>query len=361
MAATLTIGIDARAAAEVPAGRGRVVRELLRALDARGDDCRFILYARRRWEQPLDGRFQWALCEAPDPVWHARVGRVAARQCDVFLATNSYLSPLFTDLPSVLLVYDLAALDASTSPNRRSALVERLTIGASVRRASEIVCISQATRQALLARVPSVAARTRVALLGISTPPSDLDAAAQLQLPAPGFVLAVGTLEPRKNLPRLVSAYAALAPEIKTAHPLVIVGGSGWRTGETLTALRSLGDRCELLGHVPDAELVELYRRCAVFCYPSLQEGFGLPVLEAMAAGAAVVTSNTSSLPEVGGDAVVYVDPVSVAEITSALRGLLADPDERARIGAHARTRAQRFSWDAFAAQTLDALSAARG
>jgi glycosyltransferase involved in cell wall biosynthesis len=357
----LTIGIDARAAAEVPAGRGRVVRELLRALDARADDCRFILYARRRWEHPLGDRFSWALCEAADPVWHARVGRVAGRHCDVFLATNSYLSPLLTDVPSVLLVYDLAALDASTSPNRRSALVERLTIGASVRRAAEIVCISQATRHALLARVPSVAARTRVALLGISAPPSDLDAATRLTLPASGFVLAVGTLEPRKNLPRLVAAYAALAPEVQAAHPLVVVGGSGWRTGETLTALRSLGDRCELLGHVPDAELVELYRRCAVFCYPSLQEGFGLPVLEAMAAGAAVVTSNASSLPEVGGDAVVYVDPLSVAAITSALGGLLADPDERARIGAHARTRAQRFSWDTFAAQTLEALSAARG
>lgn len=361
MSAPLTIGIDARAAAEVPAGRGRVVRELLRALDARADDCRFILYARRRWEQPLDARFKWALCDAPDPVWHARVGRVAARHCDVFLATNSYLSPLLTTVPSVLLVYDLAALDPSTSPNRRSAFVERLTIGPSVRRAAEIICISEATREALLARVPLVATRTRVALLGISSPAADIDAAARARLPEPGFVLAVGTLEPRKNLPRLVSAYAALAPETQATHPLVVVGGSGWRTGETLTALHSLGDRCELLGHVPDADLVELYRRCAVFCYPSLQEGFGLPVLEAMAAGAAVITSNTSSLPEVGGDAVEYVDPSSVAEITSALHRLLDDPRERERLGRDAKTRAKLFSWDAFAARTLEALSAARG
>jgi glycosyltransferase involved in cell wall biosynthesis len=361
MAAALTIGIDARAAAEVPAGRGRVVRELLRALDARADNCRFVLYARRRWEHPLDDRFRWALCEAPDPVWHARVGRVASRHCDVFLATNSYLSPLLTEVPSVLLVYDLAALDVSTSPNRRSAVVERLTIGPSVRHAAEIVCISDATRRALLARFPSVAPRSRVALLGISVPVDGIDAGARTRLPAPGFVLAVGTLEPRKNLPRLVDAYVALAPEIQAAHPLVVVGASGWRTGETLGALRSLGDRCQMLGHIPDAELVELYRRCAVFCYPSLQEGFGLPVLEAMAAGAAVVTSDTSSLPEVGGDAVVYVDPFSVSEITSSLRRLLDDPDERGRLGRRAQARAEQFSWDAFAAETLEALSAARG
>ncbi len=97
----------------------------------------------------------------------------------------------------------------------------------------------------------------------------------------------------------------------------MVVGALGWETGPTLAALRSLGDRCTMLGFVSDAALAELYRRCAVFCYPSLGEGFGLPVLEAMAAGAPVVTSNVSSLPEVGGDAVEYVDPREVASIAA--------------------------------------------
>ncbi|MGH2916599.1 MAG: glycosyltransferase family 4 protein [Solirubrobacteraceae bacterium] len=181
------------------------------------------------------------------------------------------------------------------------------------------------------------------------------------QLPAPGFVLAVGTLEPRKNLPRLVAAYGALPRALQAQHPLVVVGARGWRTGETIAALASLGERCLLLGHVSDAALAELYRRCAVFCYPSLAEGFGLPVLEAMSAGAAVLTSNRSSLPEVGGDAVRYADPESAASIASELERLLESESSRAQLAALARERAATFSWDAFAEAVLRSLTAAAG
>jgi glycosyltransferase involved in cell wall biosynthesis len=169
----------------------------------------------------------------------------------------------------------------------------------------------------------------------------------------------VGTLEPRKNLPRLVDAYASLPDELQAAHPLVVVGAEGWRTGRTVAALDSLGSRCQRLAHVSDAALVELYRRCAVFCYPSLGEGFGLPVLEAMSVGAAVLTSSTSSLPEVGGDSVEYVDPESPQAIADGLRGLLEDPIGRGALGARARVRATGFSWDRFAGQVLAALTAA--
>lgn len=178
-------------------------------------------------------------------------------------------------------------------------------------------------------------------------------------LPAPGFVLAVGTLEPRKNLPRLVEAYSILPHELQAAHPLIVVGAQGWRTGPTLAALRSLGDRCRLLGHVSDAALAELYRRCAVFCYPSLAEGFGLPVLEAMAAGAAVITSDVSSLPEVGGDAVEYVHPTSVASIQAALERLLRSSDRRSELGVRGPERARQFSWDRTARLMLRALEGA--
>ncbi|HXC23846.1 MAG TPA: glycosyltransferase family 1 protein, partial [Solirubrobacteraceae bacterium] len=370
--ASHTIGIDARAASEVPAGRGRVVRELLRELSAREDhNCRYVLYARRAWEdQPLDKRFSWRLIGASEPRWHLLAARRANRECDVFLSTNSYLTPLLLRIPTVTIVYDLTTFEPSMRPNRRSTAIERLTLGPAARRSAALLCISQATANALTSRFPAASDRVLVAPLGVTPAlsaqldpaepdstqidptrpdPTQLDPAESAGLPAPGFVLAVGTLEPRKNLPRLVAAYRALDEPLQRSHPLVVVGALGWETGETLDALRSLGNRCTMLGHVSDAALAELYRRCAIFCYPSLGEGFGLPVLEAMAAGAAVLTSNVSSLPEVGGDAVAYADPVDARDIARALQSLLEDSRRRAELGARARARAGEFTWARFA------------
>lgn len=358
VAPPLTIGIDARAATEVGAGRGRVVRELLRAFAVVPGDHRYVCYARERWQEPLGECFDWRLIDASDPLWHLRVARAAERRCDVFLSTNSYLTVILSRGHSVAIIYDLMAFDSRTGPNRRSAIIERLTLGGAVRRARELVCISQATADALLARFPSAAARVTVAPLGVaptlSAPAADSD-----DLPRPGFVLAVGTLEPRKNLPRLIAGYARLPEAVQAAHPLVVVGASGWRTGETMAALASLGTRCIQLGRVSDEMLAELYRRCAVFCYPSLGEGFGLPVLEAMAAGAAVITSSVSSLPEVGGEAVEYVDPWSVPSIEAGLSRLLESGSRRAELSQRARDRAAQFSWERTASLVLSALERA--
>lgn len=358
-----TIGIDARAASEVPAGRGRVVRELLRALGARAHDDhhRYVLYARSAWtEQPLDERFSWRLIGVRDPWWHVLAARAANRECDVFLSSNSYLTTAFTRVPTVPIVYDMVTFEPTMRPNRRSTVIERLTLGTAVRRSTSLVAISQATAEALGARFPRAIGHTVVAPLGV-TPAlaSTLEAKEAETLPAAGFVLAVGTLEPRKNLPRLVEAYRRLDRRLQDEHPLVVVGALGWETGATLDALRSLEDRCTMLGHVSDAALAELYRRCAVFCYPSLGEGFGLPVLEAMAAGAAVLTSNLSSLPEVGGDAVDYVDPRDTASIAAGLRSMLEDEPHRAELGGRARARSAEFSWDGFAETVLNTLDSA--
>ena len=120
----------------------------------------------------------------------------------------------------------------------------------------------------------------------------------------------------------------------------MVVGALGWDMGNTLLALRSLGERCTMLGYVSDAALAELYRRCAAFCYPSLGEGFGLPVLEAMAAGAPVVISNLSSLPEVGGSAAEYVDPHDVTSIENGLRRVLGDEARREQLSREGLERA---------------------
>ena len=373
----ISIGIDARAAAEVPAGRGRVVRELLRALAGFDHPHRYILYARERWaEEELDERFQWRLLDAKDPWWHVRAARAANGECDVFLSSNSYLTSRFLRIASVPIVYDLATFEPSMRPKRRSQVIERLTLGSAVKRSAKLLAISQATAEALIGRFPGAASRTVVAPLGVARdltgtangadglPPErgcQLDPSEAAALPPAGFVLAVGTLEPRKNLPRLVEAYATMPQALQASHPLVVVGALGWETNGTLRSLESLGERCTMLGYVSDATLAELYRRCAVFCYPSLGEGFGLPVLEAMAAGAVVLTSDVSSLPEVGGDAVAYANPTEVPAIAAQLQHLLRDDALRAELSKRASARAEEFSWESFAETVLAVLEEAAG
>lgn len=358
---TLSIAIDARPASDEGAGVGRVVRELLRALARRDDDHRYRLYARARWDEPLDERFAWRCNGSRDPLWHLRASRAASRECDVFLATGSYLPAWFASVPVAPVIYDLVPFDRELLPQRRARRVARLTLGPAVRRADALICISEATAADLATHFPRARDKTVVALLGVA--PVLADAATRLPegVPAEDFVLAVGTLEPRKNLPRLVAAYERLPADLRTAHPLVVTGRLGWDAGETLAALDSLGDQVVRTGFVPDAQLALLYRRCALFAYPSLGEGFGLPVLEAMAAGAPVLTSNRSSLPEVGGEAAAYCDPTDTGAIARELEALLRDPARRARMAAAGPPHAAGFSWDRTAQIVLETLESIAG
>jgi glycosyltransferase involved in cell wall biosynthesis len=351
------LGIDARAAAEEPAGRGRYVRELLRALARRDDDHVYELYARARWRNDLDERFRWQLVRARDPIWHLRTARRASAACAAFLSTNSYLTAWFLRVPSAVVVYDLVSFQAGAQARRSSGLIERATIGYGVRRAAALLCISDATRRDLVARFPSAGPKTRVVPLaaderfGHPVPAARLaDVRSRHGLDSE-FILCAGTLEPRKNLNRVLEAHAGLSRRVQ----LVLVGPSGWDFDPILGEAGRQAD-VRVLGEVSEDDLVSLYQACTVFCYPSLYEGFGLPLLEAMAAGAASVTSSVSSLPEVGGDAVVYVEPTSVGEIRGAIEQLLASQQERRMLGERARRRAAAFSWDRTAAETLASL-----
>jgi glycosyltransferase involved in cell wall biosynthesis len=169
-------------------------------------------------------------------------------------------------------------------------------------------------------------------------------------------VLGVGTLEPRKNLPRLVEAFAQLPAEVRGDRLLALVGALGWDTAETVYSLRRHSALVRPLGYVEDDRLRELYRGADLFAYPSLYEGFGLPVLEAMASGTPVLTSRSSSLPEVAGEAAIYVEPQEADSIADGLRQALTDPARRARLSESGIDRARRFSWERTAAETLSVL-----
>jgi glycosyltransferase involved in cell wall biosynthesis len=345
---TLTIGIDARAAAEEPAGRGRYVRELLRALPA----AQLRAFARTPWDGAPG--VEWRLIEARDPLWHLNVARAASRECDVFLSTNSWLTAWFTAVPTAVVAHDMVPWMPEMAPQRRAALIERATIRPALRRAARVICVSASTERDLVARFPAARGKTTVVLHGVSDALDrvpDLDAVRrELDLPE-RFVLATGTLEPRKNLPRLIEAHGRL----EGAPPLLVAGPPGWEMERALAGARG---RARVLGFVSDEQLNALYRLCTVFAYPSLYEGFGLPLAEAMRCGAACLTSDVSSLPEVGGDAVVYCDPRDVGSIAAGLEQLLGDDDERRRLGERAQERARDFTWERCARETLAVLEA---
>jgi len=170
------------------------------------------------------------------------------------------------------------------------------------------------------------------------------------------YVLSVGTLEPRKNIPALIDAYSMLPDDLQRRYPLVMVGMRGWLSSGLEARLKPLVDKgvVKPLGYVPDAEMPMIYSGAAAFAFPSLYEGFGLPPLEAMACGVPVVCSGTSSLPEVVGDAGVLVDPRDVDAISESLRRVLEDRIFAADLAQKGVQRAAEFTWKRTAEQTIN-------
>jgi glycosyltransferase involved in cell wall biosynthesis len=342
------IGVDARAAAEVPAGRGRYVREIVRALAGSGADMR--LYARTAWELPGS---RWRLIGTPDPLWGAHAALAASRECDVLLASNSYLMAIASK-PTVPVVFDMFGFERAHGLPA-SALAERLTLPIAVRRAAGFICISDATRAELEWRFPATRGRTVTIPLGAGRPffgasPGGVPAKHGIHSP---YVLGVGTLEPRKNLTRLVEAFVSLPRDVRGDCRLVLAGGRGWSNERFDSLVRRHADDVLLLGFVPDEDLPGLYAGATVFAYPSLAEGFGLPVAEAMAAGTAVLTSDRSSLPEVAGDAALLVEPEDIAAIAAGLERLLADGELREQLAERGRRRADSLTWERAAGAVL--------
>lgn len=165
------------------------------------------------------------------------------------------------------------------------------------------------------------------------------------------YALFVGAIEPRKNLETLLDAWRQLKPDLREAFDLVIAGPMGWAPETTRARIRA---EATYLGYVPETDLPGLIAGAAVFVYPSLYEGFGFPVAQAMAAGAPVITSNTSCLPEITGDAAALVDPRSSAEIGASLTRLFESEALRTNLSARGRERAQRYRWETCAAKSLE-------
>ena len=277
---------------------------------------------------------------------------------DVFHASHQLHNPPRSCRLTATL-YDMTCWLVPETHSPRNVRASRLFGERVMRRADGLIAISENTRVDAVKILGLPAERIEVIYPGIAeaffriTPEGARTAAVKYALSRP-YVLFVGTVEPRKNIDALLDAYAQLSPALRAEFELVAAGPAGWGNPSALERLRSGEGGVRYLGYVPEEDLPGLTAGATIFIYPSLYEGFGLPLGQAMAAGVPSITSNVSSMPEVAGDAALLVDPRSPSEIAAAIERLLLSPDLRATLARNASSRALRYTWEACARQSLD-------
>jgi len=278
-----------------------------------------------------------------------------------------FTAPPFCPCPVVVSIHDLSFEHLPQTFNRRSRTQLRLTVRHSAKRAARIISLSEHTRRDIIETYGITPERIHAIPLAAPSHFAPVADNRELQRVRHNYgihgdyILSVGSIQPRKNLARLVRAYARVRASLRgnnsaiTLPKLVLVGKCAWLYDETLRALDETGVRDDvvLTGYVPQADLPALYSGALCFVYPSYFEGFGLPPLEAMKCGAAVIVGNKTSLPEVVGDAALTVDPFDVDAIASGMKQLIDDPALRETLSVKGQIRATAFDWRETARKTL--------
>jgi glycosyltransferase involved in cell wall biosynthesis len=316
--------------------------------------------------EPARGRLRAALAgsRAAVRIYHGSMPylsgwRLRGEGGALFHSPN-YLLPPFPGA-SVATVHDLShVVYPQFHPSARVDYMN-LAFPQTLRRATHLITDAESVRQELIQRVGWSADRVTAVPLGVDAAFQPHDAAElqplmrRLGLRSNEYSLCVGTIEPRKNIDRLLSAYEALPATLRRDFPLVLAGAQGWRSAEIharIARAESAG-WLRYLAFVPEDELPMLYAGARLFVYPSLYEGFGLPVLEAMASGAPVITSNVASLPEVVGAAAWLVDPKDADQIAEALQELLQNEERRCIASAAGLARSASFTWAECVTRTI--------
>ncbi len=372
----MRIGIDYTAAVRQRAGIGRYTRELVGALLGLGGRDgilrhQYILFAAtgglkpETWnlEPETDVRVRtiplsdewlarlWHRARLPIPV------EVITGPLDLFYSPDFVLPPTLPRTRTLLTVHDLSFLRYPDHFVPKLVRYLSRVVPRSVARADRVLADSEATRADLVRLLGTPAEKVEVLYSGVDArfrpeprPGERERLRTRYGLGQQPYVLAVGTLQPRKNYVRLIRAFASLRSD---DIQLAIAGGRGWLYQEVLTEAEKHADRVRMMGFVEETDLPALYRGATLFAFPSFYEGFGLPVLEAMACGVPVVCSNGSSLPEVAGEAALLVDPHDEQGLAEALRRVLEDEELRQEMVARGLEQAARFTWERAARQLL--------
>lgn len=351
----ITLGVDGRFA-NYPqrAGVGSYSLGLIHAL-AEGVPEDFLL--RVYLDAPPNAHFQLNPARTEirilprAPLWTHRALRNELRRHppSVFFTPMTNL-PLFPPCSSIVAVHDLAFLDFPEEFTFRRRFQARLQTRHAIAAAAHLVADSKATAEAIRRHFGGKTPEISVLYSGVHLAHSVADQA----IPATPYVLYIGRLQPRKNLVRLIDAFAQARAEAHLPHQLLLAGSRGWMYKEILKTAEAHGEYVKLLGYVPDDQLTNLLAHADCLALVSLWEGFGLPPLEAMASGTPVVCSNVSSMPEVVGESGVLVDPYSVDSIKNGLLEVLCNPERKQELTQSGLERAKQFTWAKAAAQLFD-------
>lgn len=360
----MKIGIDIRCAGGEKAGKGQYTFHLVQHLLELDHQNEYILYCKDK----VPGFEQFKNAEMREvksfgPLWHKKVADDVAREdLDIFFAPSSYITPILIKRPTrvVVTVHDLVAFLYPQNHNKKATFIEKIFLKRAVKRADQILAVSENTKKDLIKRFPIADGKTSVIYCAAGeiyqpVPKESLtNFIQQTNLPK-NFFLAVGTIQPRKNYLNLVRAFAKIHPHHPNIH-LLIVGGEGWQYEEVYAEImrHNLNHHIHALGYLSDTGIRNLYNLSLALVFPSFYEGFGIPPLEAMMCGCPVISSSTSSLPEVVGDSAILVDPTSVKEIVDGMAKILHDKNLRDELKEKGLKQATKFGWDKSAAKLLE-------
>lgn len=351
---TLRLGIDARPLEHPHNGIGRYTTQIVQQIQAQ-TDWELCLFTSVHTELAVSGA---RVIQVPDFLGFNSLGfqfRLAPqlRQLglDAYFSPRHHL-PMWLKVPSVLTIHDVVWHRYPETMNPAGKWLERLFMPPSVRQADAIIAVSASTRRDLITLFPQALNKTRV--IHEAGDQALTHAGTEVSPPCRGpFVLAVGTIEPRKNYPRLLAAFDRIA-KTRPNLQLVIAGGPGWKVDvDALLAAVTHRDQVQILNRVDDEMLLGLYQQCQFLAVPSLYEGFCLPIVEAMACGKAILTSDCSAMPEIAADAGELVNPLDVDSIADGLVRLLDDAGLRRSKEDAALLRSQSFSWERAGAETV--------
>lgn len=367
----MKIGIDARAIAKQRTGIGVYLFNILRYINEIDESNEFFLYSNSDFELPFNNlrwhkRIGSGLAAKSGTVWLLGFGNKIILQdhLDVFWGAQQVL-PNGLNVRKIITVCDLVWHYYPQTMSRYNLIVHKLFATRSILNANAILCISETTANDLRKIVPNNAPIfvTHCAINENYKPYNPIESRKYISNRyrcSENYILTVGTIEPRKNILSLMKAYKVLKDKYNVIHKLVIAGARGWNNSSFNKDYEKIGfktDEVIFLGYVPEEDMPKLYSGAEIFVFPSIYEGFGIPLLEAMACGCPVIVSNMSSMPEVIGEAGILVNPNDINEFVKIMHKVLIDSQIKTGLRILGIERAKLFSWKNSARKTLEVLT----